>query len=80
MAIGVVHTVRNATATNTIGHSYALNTTPTPDEETYSDTRYYNSYDLSGGLTAGNYNGVTADGSITRAETVAYGDSPAIME
>ncbi len=76
MSIGVTFTIRAATATNNVSHSYSYNASPTPDEETFGDTRFYDSYDLSGGLTSGEYNGTTADGSIVRNETIVAGDTP----
>ena len=77
MAIGVTWLLRNATTTNTVGHSYSLNTVPIPDEEAYGDTRYFNSHDTTGwdGSTETDYQGVTADGSIARTDTIEAGGS-----
>ena len=70
----VTYTVRNATTTNSIGHSYQVSTT------TYSATRWYTSFDLSGWdeASSANFNGPTADGSISC--TWVEGDDPPDMQ
>lgn len=75
MAIGTTWLLRNATTTNTVGHSYALDTTSTPDEEAFGDSRYFNSHDTTGwdGVTETNYQGTTADGTISRTDTIEAG-------
>jgi hypothetical protein len=72
MTIGVTWLLRNAIATNVCGHSYQLLTAPIPDEEAYGDTRFFTSFDMSGWdeTSSTNINGPTADGTITRTDTV----------
>lgn len=78
MTVGVVWTVRTGTVTNSIGHAYSLNTVPIVDEETFSSTRYWNKADLTSwdGVSATTFQGETADGSVTRAETILAGGTP----
>jgi hypothetical protein len=55
--MAVTYTVRNATVTNSAGHSYGV---------THSVARFYTSFDLSGWdeASSANFNGPTADGTI----------------
>ena len=65
--------IRNATTTNAIGHSYAAGS----PNDTYGNTRFYTSFNLSSYADADTViYGPTADGSITRTETVLAGDPP----
>lgn len=63
--MAVSFTVRGATTTNLIGHGYVAGT------DTYSGNRYFTSFDLTGWdeASSANFNGPTADGSITRTWT-----------
>ena len=72
--MAVSYTIRNATTTNSAGHSYNGGTF------TYSVTRYWNRFDLSGwdGNSSANYNGTTEDGSI--AVGWVEGDTPPVMQ
>ena len=74
MALGVTWLLRNATTTNTIGHSFVH----TGSEGAYGDFRYFNLHDTTGwdGTTETNYQGVTADGTIARTDTILYGNPP----
>lgn len=66
-------TVRNATTTGVIGHSY---TAGSPND-TYANTRFYTSFDLTAYADADIVlYGPTADGSLTRTETVYSGGPP----
>ena len=73
--MAVSYTVRNATATNSIGHSYT-----TASGGTYSATRWYTSVDLSAWdeASSGTWNGPTADGSI--ALGWIEGDTPPTLQ
>jgi len=59
--MAVTYTVRTATATNNIGHSYT-----TASGGTYTASRWYTSVDLSAWneASSGTWNGPTADGTI----------------
>lgn len=76
MTVGTTFLVRNATVTNVVGHSYVYNSAPTPDEEAFGFTRYYNKFDLSSwdGVSNATFQGETADGSITKTVTIIAGD------
>lgn len=66
-------TVRAATATGAIGHSY----NSSGGTDTYSNTRFYTSFDLTAYADADTViYGPTADGTLTRTDTVATGDPP----
>lgn len=68
--MAVSYTVRNATTTNSVGHSYQGAT------QTYSATRWYTSFDLSAWdeASSGTWNGPTADGSLS--VSWVEGDTP----
>lgn len=72
--MAVTYTYRLATTTNAVGHSYVAAT------QTYSVTRYWNAFDLSGWdeASSANFNGTTNDGTIT--VTWVEGDEPPTMQ
>lgn len=78
MTVGTTWLLRNATTTNNVGHSYTLNTIPIVDEESYGNSRYYNSFNLStwDETNSTTLQGVTADGMITKTDTVLVGSEP----
>jgi hypothetical protein len=72
--MAVTYTIRQGTTTNAVGHSYVSST------QTYSATRYYNRFDLTGWdeASSANFNGTTEDGTIT--VTWVEGDTPPDMQ
>ena len=66
-------TVRNATTTGSIGHSFVAGS----PFDTYGNSRFYTSFDLTTYADADiTIYGPTADGSLTRTEQVLSGGVP----
>jgi hypothetical protein len=71
--MAVTYTIRNATTTNTAGHGYTTNS-----GGTWSVSRYYNRFDLTGWdeASSANFNGTTEDGTIVLGWV--SGDDPGV--
>jgi hypothetical protein len=76
VTVGTTWLLRNATTTNTVGHSYQYLTAPTPDEEAFGFVRYFQRFDMTAWdeTNSTTLQGVTADGSITMTVTIIAGD------
>lgn len=71
--MAITWTIRTATVTNPVGHSY----TPGSPNDSYKNSRFYVSFDITSYADSDlTVTASTADGSITRNETIPSGDPP----